>query len=180
MILEDYSRRVLYGGVEITMATASKCILVDNVNYEKFKLFQMSLLWRAGVSKRSEFSNVTLGPHADKLRKLIYSGDPGEPHQYGCMIIVSAEMQQILRQLIILPDMLKMSGHWCVRFMLGGLFWIFFVSSHKPELASKNLFLSKDGKLPLIVDNKWSVVFIKDFAKQLYNSGHLDSFEKSS
>jgi len=179
MVLEDYSRRVLYGGVEISIARARDRVLIDDINYEKFKLLQMSLLWRAGVSKRPEFSNVTLGPHADNLRQLIYSRDPGEPHRYGCMMILSPKLQELLSHMIMLPDMVRVAGHRCVRFVLGGLFWLFFTSSHTRELASKNAFLSKDGKLPLILENRWSVTFVNEFAKQLHDSGHLDSFEGS-
>ncbi len=176
-VLENYARRVLYGGVEIAITRANKRILIEDVDYQKFKLFQMSLLWRAGVSKRPEFSNVTLGPHEERLRALLYSGNPDEPHKYGCMMILSPKLQQLLPYMIMPPDMVRVSGHRCVRFVLGGLFWVFFTSSHTPELASKNVFLYRDGKLPLIVESKWSIKFINEFAKQLLNSGHLNSFE---
>jgi hypothetical protein len=47
---------------------------IENLNYTKTKLFLLSLLWRAHLSKNSEFSNVDLGPYAEKIRVQIFSG----------------------------------------------------------------------------------------------------------
>jgi hypothetical protein len=63
--LEDYARRVLYGGTEISITQHPGKIIIHDLDYTRFKLFQMSLLWRAGVSKRPEFKNVSLGPHEE-------------------------------------------------------------------------------------------------------------------
>ncbi|MCC7013615.1 MAG: hypothetical protein IT454_13720 [Planctomycetes bacterium] len=43
----------------------------------KLKLFAMSLLWRAGVSRRAEFAVAKLGPFEELLRERIRISDPG-------------------------------------------------------------------------------------------------------
>lgn len=43
----------------------------------KLKLFTMSLLWRAAVSSRPEFSGVRLGPFEERLRQRIRDDDAG-------------------------------------------------------------------------------------------------------
>ncbi len=52
------------------------------VDYISFKLFHLSILFRAGVSSRPCYREVSLGPHQETLRQLILNRDPGSPHQY--------------------------------------------------------------------------------------------------
>ena len=52
------------------------------VDYTSFKLFHLSVLYRAGVSSLPTFQEVSLGPHEEKLRKQILACDAGEWWQY--------------------------------------------------------------------------------------------------
>jgi hypothetical protein len=56
--------------------------ICKNVDYKNFKLFLLSILWRASISKRDTFQYVSLGPHEEILRKMIYKGNPGEIDEY--------------------------------------------------------------------------------------------------
>ena len=47
---ETYAAKVLFGGVEIGFEQMQDRILLHNVDYKKFKVFELSLIWRAGVS----------------------------------------------------------------------------------------------------------------------------------
>jgi hypothetical protein len=48
------------------------------IDYRELKLFQMSLLWRAGVAKGSFFKNVDLGEkHEKRLKQLLAKDNPG-------------------------------------------------------------------------------------------------------
>ena len=71
-------------GVEVLSAALSKKIicddsvylsyLIENVDYHKFKLFFLSILWRAHASSLDFFANVNLGSHESILRSNISSG----------------------------------------------------------------------------------------------------------
>src|SRR5262249_36733610 len=52
------------------------------LDYAAIKLCLLSILFRCSVSTLSQFSVVTLGPHQDKLRRMILDGNPGPPGRY--------------------------------------------------------------------------------------------------
>jgi hypothetical protein len=57
-------------------------IQIPDLDYAQFKLFHLSLIWRAGVSRLSAFSNLRLGTQEPKLRKRLLESDPGAPSEY--------------------------------------------------------------------------------------------------
>lgn len=54
----------------------AKLFEIKNLNYQKTKLFLLSLLWRASISSFPEFKDVSLGMYEEKLRKQILDGNP--------------------------------------------------------------------------------------------------------
>jgi len=52
-----------------------KVLELSNLNYSSFKLFLLSLLWRAHISSRAEYSDVDLGPYAEKIRNQLLNRD---------------------------------------------------------------------------------------------------------
>lgn len=52
-------------------------ISVRVTNYDAFKLFHLSVLWRAAVSSSFKAGSMSLGPYAEQLRILIRNRDPG-------------------------------------------------------------------------------------------------------
>jgi hypothetical protein len=51
---------------------------MSDINYSSFKLFLLSLLWRAHISSRGEYADVDLGPYADKIAQSLINEDPGK------------------------------------------------------------------------------------------------------
>ena len=60
----------------------SNNITVQGINYPPFKLFHMSILFRASVSKLPTFSLVKRGPHEQELKEMLKSKTPGPPDKY--------------------------------------------------------------------------------------------------
>ena len=83
---ERYASLVLKGGVELSYRREGSLIYIGGLDYAKFRLFQLSVLWRAGVSSLPFFDAVGLGKHAEILRQLLLRGDPGRPFRYGCLM----------------------------------------------------------------------------------------------
>jgi hypothetical protein len=48
----------------------------DDYDYDRLKLFFLSVAWRCGASERREFSLVKLGPYLNKLRHVLTNSDP--------------------------------------------------------------------------------------------------------
>ncbi len=56
-------------------------------DYNRFKLFLLSLLWRASISSRPIFGQIKLSPEVEEdLRQRILTQQPGEPDLYPCFI----------------------------------------------------------------------------------------------
>ena len=59
---------------------------VEDYDFEKLKLFFLSVAWRCGASKRKEFSMVKLGPYATMLKEAIENNDPDHPASFDVSI----------------------------------------------------------------------------------------------
>jgi hypothetical protein len=165
---EDHARKLFYGGQEFSFRKEGDRVIRKDIDYKKFKLFELSLLWRAGVSAHPFFRRVTLGPHQERLRKMLISQNPGRSYEYGCVLLSlviegSKPMDEIIRP----PDALRSHGHKCFRFLLGGYLWIFVVSKHSQSFPYRELFLSEDGKLTLHERPAENMGLIKGFAALL-------------
>ncbi|CAA9581807.1 MAG: hypothetical protein AVDCRST_MAG86-3242 [uncultured Truepera sp.] len=78
------------------------------VDYVKFKLFHLSILWRASISSLPYFSRVNLGPYEENLRQMVLTLNPGQEHQYGIKgwISLSYEMN-VIDDLVHFPRKIK-------------------------------------------------------------------------
>ncbi len=142
----------------------------SGVDYGKFKLFQMSLIWRMGVTSLDDFNAVDLGrQHTERLRSMLYRCDPGEPHDYGCWLIYGADQIPEMGSVIVVPTRSpkKVLGHVCYRTVLGGFFWGFFVSSHMGQFPQQELFMTKAGTLPVWKENAEVRQFIHGMVQPL-------------
>jgi hypothetical protein len=76
--LENYVKNMLYGGIELTFhKIGPRTWSVGGLDYIKFKLFQLSVLWRASVSTQEFFKSVNLGQkHESQIRKMLLDQEP--------------------------------------------------------------------------------------------------------
>jgi hypothetical protein len=87
---EDYVKRAFIDGkiVDGKRPQAVKmreCVVLQNLDYKKFKLFLLSLLWRMSIAKHDFFANVNLGQqHEGKIHKALLDEDPLRPEEYPC------------------------------------------------------------------------------------------------
>ncbi len=165
---ESHAKRLIFGGnIKASFEKDHEDYYrIRNVDYVKFKLFQMSLLWRAGVSKLRFFSQVELGEHKERLRSMLLAGNPGEPYEYGCMLMAPLLEGQLL-DLICEPEAFHIHGHRCYRFVAGGFVWVFVVSSHAKSFVYRELFLTADGRLVVVRENAENIEFLRRDAEKL-------------
>jgi hypothetical protein len=175
---EKYVREVFYGGVEIGISHDNNKIEIYNLDYQKFKLFELSLLWRASVSKNRFFERVSLGPHEETIRQMIFRQQPDEPYKYGCIIFLMTLNNNIMDDLILQPDTLRIDGHRCIRFILGGCMWVFNVSSHSHTFGGKQFFLQRDGSIVIPKTAADNTELLKKFAYKLSSTGKLKNVKE--
>ena len=90
---EGYASKVLYGGgIPIRVENVRKAddgleiTILHGLDYKIFKLFLLSILWRASISSLPFFDAVDLGPYEEKLRVALLSGDPGPVGYFPCVL----------------------------------------------------------------------------------------------
>ncbi len=123
-------------------------LVKEGIDYSSFKLFQMSILWRASVSGIIGFREVRLGPHQERLRSMLLNDDPGEEHEFGCMMMIRSPFLQWSEQLIVSPYFTRYQGHNSITFIINGIIWEYWVSSHTSKLPQ--YFITKSGELPFV------------------------------
>lgn len=151
---EKYTSQLFYGG-EGVYYTNENPIRIEGIDYKKFKLFQLSLLFRASVSNLDFFKNINLGPHEEKIRKMLINENPGGENDYPCIILIPEMRGRLMSdELIITPEEIKkFEDHRQYRFILGGCFWVYIVSSHTSMFSFKEFFLKENGKLLIPIEN---------------------------
>jgi len=164
---ENYARGVLYGGRSISVTHHSQQAIECSIDYSTFKLFQLSILWRIGVSTSEAFSEVDLGGHSEVLRDMVNTGKPGATCEYGCIMIASPEYTEITDNMIHCMGMVKIDTVDCVRILLGGLFWLFFLSDKAIDQRQQGLFLQDTGRLRIMKTAKGISGYIEQFAEEL-------------
>lgn len=175
--LEGYARGVLFGGTEIEITRSEDRAFECRVDYKKFKLFQLSLLWRAGVSKTPEFENVRLGKHEKQLRKMLLANDPGKFDEYGCILFWPEKHREILDNLVWSIGPAEIDGVPFFRFIFGGMHWMFFLRREALTPGQSGLFLQEHGRLRILKGDGGNEP-IENLAWDLHNSGQLRSAYK--
>ena len=160
--LEDYGRRVIYGGGETETIVFENEIKVRNIDYKKFKLFQLSLLWRASVSRQESYIEVNLRHNEETIRKMLIAQIPGEPNHFGCfMTVLLWEENKPMDGIILSPARLHIEGHICFRFIVGACAWFFVVSRHSKDFILKDYFLrpGKELTIPFVRRDQYQDLF---------------------
>lgn len=174
---EGYARGVFYGddpGIKIEYY--GDRVVLSGLRYTPFKLFQMSLIWRASITNRQEIHKIHLGPHAERFRKMLFEECSGESHQYPAILMsLPRSLDQIVREFVFPPEPLpkKIDGHTGYRAVFGGLFWLFIVSSHSADLGDMDLFLTKDGRLTIYKAGEPAAEFMRKLALDFSKAGML-------
>lgn len=132
---EEYGYEVFYG--DSNMSNIQRRIVkrcnasffeISNVDYVKFKLFMLSILWRMGVSGRDMFKHLHLGPHEEKVRKMILANDPGNVDEYP-FVIENFTGHARIRKSFIHPQKVRVhGGHVAYVFMINGYFIKYYIS----------------------------------------------------
>jgi hypothetical protein len=149
---EDYAAKFFKAEIKPSKID-EKLIFFENLKYKELKLFFMSLLWRYAVTTRKEFEGAEIiDKHKEKLRQMLYNEDPGKPGEYPCFINVILHGGSHLSGFIAPPAVAKFEAHRVWQIVICGYYFRFFVSSHAPTNKVNEMFLTKSGKLILMLE----------------------------
>ena len=80
--LESYFADVWFNRPLRPNSLQGEVVRISGLDYTKFKLFHLSILWRADTSALEVFKGVSLGRHAEDIRHRILTADPGSADVY--------------------------------------------------------------------------------------------------
>ena len=141
---ERHARRVFVDPLPAHEAGSSRVRQFRRVDFNPFKLFLLSILWRASVTNLSFFEHVSLGPHEENIRQMILKREAGDAVDYPILIFALHFRGEPLPDLMFGPTYMRLEGLKCYRFLLTGFIVLFFVSSHLPSEKFMRMVLSPE------------------------------------
>jgi hypothetical protein len=172
---ERYALGIMKGGESVMVATTPVEIALQGIDYRRFKLFQLSILWRAGIASDSMFSRVKLGHHEERLRLFLRDSNPGKPTDYACIMFGITRNGKPLVDFIDQPTRLRIGGIVSYRFIFASVIWVFFVGSHSLSSHFGRYILSKEGEIIIPIQPYEALSYLEEFANDLHRSGRLPS-----
>ena len=147
---EDYVNRAMYGGILPSNETPickkyknKRGVQYTNckkISYKKTKIFFLTILWRASISKRPFFNEIKLGPHEEVIRKMILEENAGDVSGYPILFQTFINDSLMSRDIVGQPQKRKtIDGHTVYVFIIGGMIYTYFVNSKGHKLNDQVL-----------------------------------------
>lgn len=151
---------------------------VEGLDYEKFTLFHLSVLWRASVSTLPEFSQVSLGDrHSEALRSCLLNSDMKIAGRYPitAAFLRWPETNKPNDGLLMPGCKDTIDGIRSYVFVFGGCGWFYWVAKHRHPRVESTRF-KPDGVLHGWIDD-WKEFppykrFLEREAKRLRAEGY--------
>lgn len=146
-VYEKYAAEAMTGRLGHRYRLSNGRIVIGNIEYARFKLFQLSVLWRGSVSSLEFFKLVHLGPLETRLRAMLLEENPGEPHEFGCAVVFARDGGEDVSDTMFNPEPLRWCGRRMVKFFFAGSAWLFHCDRRIAPDYLQRLFLQTDGTL---------------------------------
>jgi len=141
--------------------------------YSAFKLFLLSVLWRASVCPVQPFASVDVGELEPALRSMLEAEDPGTASDfpiYAFMLLVPD--RRLVAPLVMQPySPGELQGSRVFVFIFGGCMWHFVVTTAAVPRAVDRIVLKETGMLLVQTVDSWNVRQLRDyFCKHFANA----------
>lgn len=170
---ERYASLVLNGGFELEAILDPPLVHYKNFKYKEFKLFALSILWRAGVAENDNFARVKLGPHENRIREMLLNEVTVEEHAYPFVLMPLMHNGEIVESLIAPPEKTKVGNQHAYFFIFGGLAWVFIVSNHMAPKDVLGASISKAGQLTMLPTQIKDMKHLVSYARQFVALGKV-------
>jgi hypothetical protein len=176
--LETYGRKALYGGLKENEEIICKNFknpdnhfefsICEKVDYKKFKLFLLSILWRSAISTKDLFQDVDISDeYLEILRKMILDGNPGKVNDFPIISISYLKDESIPYDFIGQPIKSVTDERILITFLLSGFIFIFTITPDSKDTESiNNLTPSPDNRFGIMhIPQGHAWEFIMRYAK---------------
>lgn len=160
---EKYGASVLKGGVELKMShkkiSGLSFLEIEDIDYTKFKLFILSILWKSSISSRDIFKEISLGPYEKAIGEMLLNGNPGKSSKFPCLILTYLNHKDISAELIAQPKRSKIDSGTTYNFLFGGISYTIFIS--------KNIIPDFISEVTIKEDNTLKVIYADRHARNI-------------
>lgn len=109
---------------------------VNNIDYTKTKLYLLSLIFRASISKLDFFHGVNLGPHEKVIAKMILTNNAGGIEEYPINCLTYLDNNNIPKDIIGYPRKHRHPyGYSYYSLLIRGIIYQFYINSKNHQLA---------------------------------------------
>lgn len=160
--LESYSSKLLYGGLSPNEELDCKNYknpndgfeysVCYNVDYARFKLFLLSILWRASISNREIFKEADIKKrHKRRIRKMILKNSPGKLTEYPIITLCYLKNKSMPRDLIFQPIKGGTRQKKLITFLIGGFVFIYNITRrYKKRHEIKEFSITPENKMTIL------------------------------
>lgn len=143
---EDYFARFWYQTAPLPELVVHTAYELTGFDYVKFKLFHLSILWRAAVAVGRAFKKISLGPHEEIIRQMLLTEDAGEPQRYPVVanIFVFPDTRKPAKDAVMPPVCTRADGNLLYGMVYGGCLWHIFVGAQMVDRSIKPRLLAPD------------------------------------
>lgn len=152
---ETYTSLVLYEGLkDINFENrighdGIKTIFISGIDYKKFKLCFLSILWRAHISTHPFFRKVDIPIYEEELRHLIFSEENSSDQEYKISVIgVQGKDGELIRA-VVDPVVLPIGDGEVAFFFINGFLYIISLKLASELQISNKSFLSGSGEIEI-------------------------------
>lgn len=141
-----------------------KVIIVAGLDYVRFRLFHLSVLWRASVSSLKQFEAVQLGAqHEEIIRNMLLDQDPGSQRRYAlCALLLELNGAVVREAIMTAATHRTPDGHRVYTIAFAGCLWAHFVGNHDPRGVVAHA-LRPPGEITLLRKNMAQLRHLKAF-----------------
>ena len=166
--LEKYTSVVLFGGKSKSPLffesaygpDGGKSIIIRNLDYVKFKLCILSILWRAHHSKHNFFKKIELQQDAEVIRRMLLDNEAPDETIFKISIIVVKNSEGLLR-MVVDPNIIELGQGRVAIFLINGLFYFIEVKADSGFATFRNHFLRNEGVCEvLLIEGKQAKSFL--------------------
>ncbi|NQU55006.1 MAG: hypothetical protein HQ522_21005 [Bacteroidetes bacterium] len=175
--LESYSSIVIWGGKgseekhpifeQKINQLNQKYLHLINIDYTKFKLFLLSILWRAAISEQNFFKSVSLGEHEKKIREMIFNNKPEKSSDYPVGLFVLSQNKNSPSKMIANPIKIKSGENLAYHFLINGFVIVYKVEGNDDFEFYEQIKIKEDNTMDVyIFDEKDSQEYMDDYLKR--------------
>ncbi|RYY43828.1 MAG: hypothetical protein EOO06_19135 [Chitinophagaceae bacterium] len=169
--LERYVALVLFGGhstEQLAFENAVgpdgiKSIFIKNIDYSRFKLCLLSILWRAHISSNKFFKNVDLKENAEPIRQMLLTNDPKDETEYKISIVAVRNHEGLLR-MVFDPAIVQIGNGYVAIFFINGIFYFIDLVPSSDFAVFQKHFLTSSGTYEvMLLDGQQAAAFMSAF-----------------